>query len=101
MTWGAEKACNKSEKVVSQKSTQNDNFDAYFSCEFIHDTWVRTSLEISLDRISDDDMVKGELLDLRNNGKLRIGFEAMTLPEFWCKLVVAYIRLLKSVPILC
>ena len=47
------------------------------------------------DRISDDDLVKDELLELRNNEKLHTDFEATELAEFWCKLGVAYPTLTK------
>jgi len=51
---------------------------------------LRSPFTVSLDEISDHDMVNDELSDLRNNEKFRIDFGVMELPEFWCKLETAY-----------
>lgn len=78
------------ESITEHLETLNDNFEGYFSCDFINDVWVRSPFTVSLDEISDHDMVKDELIDLRNNEKFRIDFGVMELPEFWCKLETAY-----------
>ena len=83
------------DNIIEQLEILKDNFDGYFSDEFTNDVWVRSPFTVSLDRISDDDLVKDELLELRNNEKLSTDFEAMELAEFWCKLGVAYPTLTK------
>ena len=78
------------DSIIEHLQTLKDNFDGYFSCEMIHDVWVRSPFTVSLDLISDDDLVKDELIDLRNNEKLSIDFKSMELPQFWCTLAIAY-----------
>ena len=63
------------------------NFEGYF--ETYHprqDTWIRYPFTVSLEQLSDNDLAKDELLDLRNNKKLSADFESMELNQFWCKL---------------
>ena len=90
-------ADNVRDSITEHLQALKDNFDGYFTSDIggLHDIWVRSPFNISLDQISDDDLVKDELVDLRNNEKLRIDFGAMELAEFWCKLGVAYPTLTK------
>lgn len=50
---------------------------------------------IDIDNISDEDLIKDDLVDIRSKEVLKAEFHAKDLGEFWCSLIQAYPLLVK------
>ena len=73
--------------IITHLENLSVNFDGYFeTCHPNLETWIKCLFTVSLEQFSDNDLAKDELLDLRNNKKLRADFESMELNQFWCKI---------------
>lgn len=65
-----------------------NNFGDYFDADVLPaEPQVRNPSTIPLLDTDDGDMAKDELMELKNNQKLRVQFDAVELSEFWCGLM--------------
>lgn len=71
------------------------SFEGYFSPEQPDKTWVRSSFLIDMDNISDEDLIKDDLIDMRSKEVLRAEFHAKVVGEFWFSLSQAYLLVVK------
>ena len=71
--------------------TLQTSFEGYFSSEQLDkETWVRSPFLIEIYSISDEDLIKDDLMDMRSKAVLKAEFHAKGLGEFWCSLNEAY-----------
>ncbi|XP_042236440.1 protein ZBED8-like [Homarus americanus] len=76
--------------------TLQNSFKSYFcSGDLKVETWIRNPFLVDIDCISDEDLAKEDLIDLKTNEMLRNEFNSKSLGEFWCALTQAYPRLVK------
>ncbi|XP_042228588.1 protein ZBED8-like [Homarus americanus] len=74
--------------------TLQNSFKGYFcSGDLKVETWIRNPFLAEIDCISDEDLAKDDLIDLKKKEKLRNEFNSKSLGEFWCALTQAYPRL--------
>ena len=62
------------------------SFDGYFSHgDFnVASGWIRDLFLFNLDSIEDEHMAKDELIELKENQKVKMEFDSMDLTTFWC-----------------
>lgn len=78
-------------EVSKHLETLQMSFKGYFSSDQLDkETWVRSPFTIDMDTISDDDLIKDDLIDIRTKEILKAEFHAKVLAEFWCSLMQAY-----------
>ncbi|KAL0879709.1 hypothetical protein ABMA27_003424 [Loxostege sticticalis] len=83
-------------EVSKHLETLQTSFEGYFSSESLEkETWVRSPFLIDIDNISDEDLIKDDLIDMRSKELLKAEFHAKDLGEFWCSLSQAYPLLVK------
>ncbi|XP_042203602.1 protein ZBED8-like [Homarus americanus] len=71
-------------------------FKGYFcSGDVKVETWIRNPFLADIDCMSDEDLAKDDLIDLKTKEMLRNEFNSKSLGEFWCALTQAYPRLVK------
>ena len=76
--------------------TLQNSFKGYFgSGDLKVETWIRNPFLADIDCISDEDLAKDDLIDLRTKEMLQNEFNSKSLGEFWCALTQAYPRLAK------
>ncbi|GBP84666.1 Protein ZBED8 [Eumeta japonica] len=87
----------KVQKEVSKHlETLQTSFEGYFSPESLEkETWVRSPFLIDIDSISDEDLIKDDLIDMRSKEVLKAEFQAKDLGDFWGSLSQAYPLLVK------
>ncbi|XP_042217593.1 protein ZBED8-like [Homarus americanus] len=74
-----------------KESPLSEQFDSDLKVE----TWIRNPFLADIDCISDEDLAKDDLIDLKTKEMLRNEFNSKSLGEFWCALTQAYPRLVK------
>ena len=83
-------------EVSKHSDTLQTSFEGYFNLESLeNETWVRGPFIIDTDNISDEDLIKDDLIDMRSKEVLKAEFHAKDLGEFWCSLSQAYPLLVK------
>ena len=76
--------------LVDQICTHLDglmtSFDGYFSHGDLNvaSCWIRDLFLFNLDSIEVEDMAKDELIELKENQKVKMEFDYMGLTTFWC-----------------
>lgn len=84
------------QEIRKHLETLQTSFEGYFSSESLEkETWVRSPFLIDIDNISDDDLIKDDLIDMRSKEVLKAEFHAKDLDGFWCSLSQAYPLLVK------
>ena len=72
-------------EVSKHSDTLQTSFEGYFNLESLeNETWVRGPFIIDTDNISDEDLIKDDLIDMRSKEVLKAEFHAKDLGEFWC-----------------
>lgn len=83
-------------EVSKHLETLQMSFEGYFtSAQLDKETWVRSPFLIDIDNISDEDLIKDDLIDMRAKEVLKSEFHGKSLGEFWCSLSQAYPILVK------
>lgn len=75
------------------------SFSGYFNLEHLSQavkTWVRNPFLLDLNSISDDNLCKDDLIDLRSKELLRLEFYSKSVEEFWCSQCLTYPSLAKQ-----
>ena len=62
------------------------SFDGYFSHGNLNvaSGWIRDPFLFNLDSIEDEEMAKDELIELKENQKVKMELDSMELTTFWC-----------------
>lgn len=73
----------------------SESFDGYFAAGDlkISEEWIMNPYSYNLEKMSDDEELKEDLIDLRTNRTLEMQFESKTLEEFWCAALDMFPRL--------
>lgn len=83
-------------EVSKHLETLQTSFEGYFSSESLEkETWMRSPFLIDIDSISDEDLIKDDLIDMRSKEVLKAEFHAKDLGDFWGSLSQAYPLLVK------
>ena len=81
-------------------SILKNNFDGYFEGAITNSTapWITHPFEAKLESIADDDLCKGELIDLQCSTMLHSKFMSRNgdFSKFWCGLVEEFPMLSKA-----
>ncbi|XP_042236517.1 protein ZBED8-like [Homarus americanus] len=78
--------------------TLQNSFKGYFCLGDLKvETWIRNPFLADIDCISDEDLAKDDLIDLKTKERIRNEFNSKSLGEFWCALTQAYPRLLHDI----
>jgi len=76
--------------------TLQNSFEGYFCSDDLKvQTWIRNPFLADINCITDADLAKDDLIDLRTKEMIRHEFNSKSLGEFWCSLTQAYPRLAK------
>lgn len=79
------------EEISLHLETLQISFEGYFCAESLNqETWVRSPFMVDLNEISDGDLIKDDLIDLRTKQVLRAEFTKKDVSEFWCGIGQAY-----------
>ena len=78
-------------------------FDGYFSCGEIQtcDYWIRHPFKVNLEKINDNSDIIEDLIDMRNNTRIKMEFSDDSLKNFWASQLETYLVLAKKAHLLC
>lgn len=74
------------EEIVAHLEMLSESFDGYFAAGDlkISEEWIINPYSYNMEKMSNDEELKEDLIDLRTNRALEMQFESKTLEEFWC-----------------
>ena len=83
------------EEIVAHLEMLSESFDGYFAAGDlkISEEWIMNPYSYNLEKMSDDEELKEDLIDLRTNRTLEMQFESKNLEEFRCAALDMFPRL--------
>uniref|UniRef100_UPI00358E7D1C protein FAM200C-like n=1 Tax=Myxine glutinosa TaxID=7769 RepID=UPI00358E7D1C len=83
------------EEIVAHLEMLSESFDGYFAAGDlkISEEWIMNPYSYNMEKMSNDEELKEDLIDLQTNRALEMQFESKTLEEFWCAALDMFPRL--------
>uniref|UniRef100_UPI00358EB4CC protein FAM200C-like n=1 Tax=Myxine glutinosa TaxID=7769 RepID=UPI00358EB4CC len=83
------------EEIVAHLEMLSESFDGYFAAGDmkISEEWTMNPYSYNMEKMSYDEELKEDLIDLRTNRALEMQFESKTLEVFWCAALDMFPRL--------
>uniref|UniRef100_UPI00358EA82C protein FAM200C-like n=1 Tax=Myxine glutinosa TaxID=7769 RepID=UPI00358EA82C len=83
------------EEIVPHLEMLSESFGGYFAAGDlkISEEWIMNPYSYNMEKMSNDEELKEDLIDLRTNRALEMQFESNTLEEFWCAALDMFPRL--------